>query len=104
DLVPTQRIAQLVAMVLALAYLVPPSARTGQTWGKRRAAVKLVRVDGSPVGFGGSPLPHLRPFALGVFATRVGPIAAVGMVGFAFFSRTGQGLHDRLARTLVVAA
>ena len=35
---------------------------------------------------------------------QIGPIIALGMVLWGFRDRNGQGVHDKLARTLVVAA
>ena len=40
----------------------------------------------------------------GAGLAQLGPLLALGMVLWGFRDRNGQGVHDKLARTLVVAA
>ena len=62
-----------VTLVLALLYLVPMTAITGRTLGMRGRKIRVVRVDGSPVGWFGRVRPLLRPDDLrGVDARRSG--------------------------------
>lgn len=95
------------ALLLAI-YLVPSTALTGQTIGKRLRSVRAVKLDGSVPGWSvaltrfGVPLlvatllsPILGPLALGV--------VLIGMVGWVS-NPNRQGLHDRLAKTIVVEA
>ena len=51
DIRTTQYLTALVILVLALLYLVPVTAKTGSTLGMRGRKIKVVRVDGSPVGW-----------------------------------------------------
>ncbi len=106
---------QLVGLVLilglALAYLVPATARRGQTFGKRLRRVKVVRVDGSPVGWGpsfvryGLPLAAVLVLPMGSpTLASLGPLLGIAMVVAGLYSRNGQGFHDRIAKTIVVAA
>ncbi len=67
----------------------------GQTPGKMAMRIKVVRVDGSEVGFGRAFLREV----LGKFLSTI-------LFGFGFvmvaFDRNKQGLHDRLAATYVI--
>ena len=92
-----------VILVVMLAIVVPPVALTGQTLGMRIRKVRVVRVDGSPVGWGGAFTRFLIPLALALFIPSLGAIAGLGMVVWFFRDRNRQGIHDKLAKTLVVA-
>ncbi|MFJ5234275.1 RDD family protein [Kitasatospora sp. NPDC088391] len=86
-----------VLLVFGLLYQVLPIARTGQTFGKRLARVRVVAAGGSrPPGFGRSllrwPLRGLGTLLL------LGPLAAL------LDRPARRGWHDRLARTRVVRA
>jgi curved DNA-binding protein CbpA len=89
-------------LILALLYLVPSTALTGQTLGKKINKVWLVRLDGSRVGWG-TALAHCAvPVVIALAVPQIGPIVALGMVFWALRDRNEQGLHDKLAKTLVV--
>ncbi|MCZ7534502.1 MAG: RDD family protein [Acidimicrobiia bacterium] len=99
---------QEAAFLLALAYLVVPSARSGQTLGKRLRGVRAVRTTGEPLGWSGSLLRYgVIIFALNALWFMAGPLA-VALVLFAVLgwmrNANQQGMHDRIAKTLVVAA
>ena len=91
-------------LVVMLAIVVPATAMTGQTLGMRLRKVRVVRVDGSPVGWIGAFTRFLIPLALALFIPQLGAIAGLGMVVWFFRDRNRQGLHDKLAKTVVVAA
>lgn len=98
------------ALVIGLLYLVIPSARTGQTLGKRLQGIRVIRVDGSPLGFGGSVRRYglilLTTFLI-VFLTPFGLLgAALVLYGVTTWTRNPnqQGVQDRIAKTLVVTA
>jgi uncharacterized RDD family membrane protein YckC len=91
-----------LTLVLALAYLVPVTARKGRTLGMRGRRIKVVRVDGSPVGWYASLTRFALPILLALAIPQFGVILGLGMVAWGFFDRNGQGIHDKLARTLVV--
>ena len=82
---------------------------TGQTLGKRLRKVRLVRVDGQPVGWGGVARPLRRPDRRHARAARSSARSAL-IVGARHASlwilrdRNRQGVHDKLAKTLVVEA
>ena len=97
----------LVLSALAgLAYLVPSTAITGRTLGMRLRGTKVVRVDGSPATWGAAFVRFLIPVAVttALFYSLPGLLLGLGAVLFWLWDPNRQGLHDRLARTLVVAA
>ena len=84
-----------------------PSALTGQTLGKRRQRLRVVREDGTAL----RPVDALKRYGLIVIVTYalsfiLGPLAAViALVGVTTWTRNPnmQALQDRIARTIVVA-
>ncbi len=110
DLQPA-RFAVLAATFLAmLAYLVPASAISGRTLGKRLLWVRLVRDDGTPAGLRGSlvhyGLPLFVALLLNVLFEAILP--SIGFLIVLLFvaswprNPNKQGMHDRIAHTLVV--
>jgi curved DNA-binding protein CbpA len=93
-----------VLTVVLLLIVAPLTALTGQTIGQRFRKVRVVRQDGSPVGWGGAILRFLPPIALAVFLPQIGALIGLGMVLWFLRDRNRQGFHDKLAKTLVVAA
>jgi curved DNA-binding protein CbpA len=97
-------------MLACLAYLVVPSALTGQTLGKRLQRIRAIRQDGSPLGWGGA---FLR-YGLIILATNllllIPGLGAIGIaVVFIFVlgwmrNANRQAIQDRIAKTLVVDA
>jgi uncharacterized RDD family membrane protein YckC len=85
-------------------YLVPMTARAGHTLGMRGRRIKVVRVDGSPVGWYASLTRFALPILLALAIPSFGVVLGLGMVAWGYFDRNGQGIHDKLARTLVVDA
>jgi uncharacterized RDD family membrane protein YckC/curved DNA-binding protein CbpA len=103
-----------ILMVVYLAYLVVPSALTGQTLGKRLQKIKVVRLDGSPIGWSGALVRYLPLVAMGnvlaLFGQQAG-ILGLFLIAGLFFIVLGwmrnpnkQALQDRVAKTLVVDA
>jgi uncharacterized RDD family membrane protein YckC len=96
-------------VLVALAYLVVPSALTGQTLGKRLQKIRAIRADGSPLRWLGA-LARYGPLVIitGIFLpTPVGQIVfIIGIVVVLGWMRNPnrQGWHDRLAKTIVVDA
>jgi hypothetical protein len=88
--------------VLCLLYVVPSTVATGQTLGKKLRQVWLVRVDGSKVRLGGAIAHYAVPVAVAIAIPQIGVIIALGMVLWSLRDRNGQGVHDKLARTVVV--
>jgi curved DNA-binding protein CbpA len=100
------QVATGVAFVLALIYTVPSSALTGQTIGKRLRKIKLVRVDGSKVGWLASFAHYGFPIAIALLLSGfLGPLAGVAGLAIVLWylrDRNYQGVHDKLAKTVVV--
>jgi uncharacterized RDD family membrane protein YckC len=92
----------LVVLVLALLYLVPATAITGRTLGMRGRKIRVVRVDGSPVGWYASFVRFVIPIVLALAIPTIGPLIGLGLVLWGYRDPNGQGIHDKLARTIVV--
>ena len=112
DIWGTQIIVSVVILIIALVYLVPIVLRTGSTFGMRGRKIKIVRVDGSRATFVPVCTRFALPLVLGLAGSTsrqtalatILPLAALGMVLWCYRDPNGQGLHDKLARTLVVDA
>jgi len=106
DILPGQLIVSLVTIVLALLYLVPSTMRSGRTLGKKLMQLRLVNIDGSPVRFRAATLHYGAPVMVALlFAPILGPLGYVAVLfGVLTWPRNAnyQGLHDRLAGTIVV--
>jgi uncharacterized RDD family membrane protein YckC len=100
----TGYITSLIMLILAMGYLVPITAITGHTFGMRGRKIKVVRIDGSPVGWYASFARFLIPVLLAVAIPAYGALLGLGVVGWAYFDKNRQGIHDKLARTVVVDA
>jgi hypothetical protein len=97
-------------MLACLVYLVVPSALIGQTLGKRIQKLRVIRLDGSPLGWSGA----LIRYGLIILATNamlLFPILGVIGIAIVFFFVLGwmrnpnhMGLQDRVAKTIVVEA
>jgi uncharacterized RDD family membrane protein YckC len=96
-------------VLVALLYLVVPSALTGQTLGKRFQHVRAMRADGTPLGWYGA-LARYGPVTIltGIFLpTPLGQIVfVIALVVIIGWRRNPNrlGWHDRLAKTIVVDA
>ena len=108
ELKPASLLVFAATAALMLIYLLPGTARSGQTIGKRIQHVRVVMLDGSVPGWSvalkrfGVPLlvATALSFLLGPLAL---PVVLIGMVGWVT-KPNRQGLHDRLAKTVVVEA
>jgi uncharacterized RDD family membrane protein YckC len=103
DIRGAQYVAYVVVLILALLYLVPATAITGRTLGMRGRKIRVVRVDGSPVGWYGAFTRFFVPILVALAIPTLGPVLGLGMVLWGYRDANGQGVHDKLARTLVVA-
>jgi uncharacterized RDD family membrane protein YckC len=102
DIRPAQYLSYLVVLVLALLYLVPMTAITGRTLGMRGRKIRVVKTDGTPVGWYGAFVRFLIPILLALAIPTLGPLLGLGMVLWAFRDANGQGIHDKLAKTVIV--
>jgi curved DNA-binding protein CbpA len=105
---PTQQAIAGAFYGTGLLYLVVPSALTGRTLGKRLQGLKVVRQDGSRLGWSGAisryGLLVAGTYLLGIL---LGPLAAaitlIVVLGW-MRNPNQQGMHDRVAKTIVVQA
>jgi uncharacterized RDD family membrane protein YckC len=108
SIVGTQYAISITILVLGLLYLVPITVLTGHTLGMRNRRLKVVRVDGSPVtwwaAFARFFVPLTIAFVLLIQLSTLAPMIGLAIVGWSFFDKNRQGIHDKLARTVVVAA
>ena len=102
DVAGTKIIVNVIALVVMLLYLVPATALTGRTLGMRRTRIKVLRVDGTPVGWLGSFARYIVPLAVALFIPQLGPVLGLGLVLWGYRDRNKQGIHDKLAKTIVV--
>ena len=102
DIQGTTLTVTTIGLVLFLLYLVPPTAMTGRTLGMRGRKIKVLRVDGSPVGWVPSFARFIVPIALALYIPTLGPVLGLGLVLWGFRDRNRQGIHDKLAKTIVV--
>jgi hypothetical protein len=91
------------SMLAALCVVVPSSAVTGQTLGKKIFRVRLTGADGGRPGWRLSFLHYAPPILLAVLIPTLGPLLALGLVLWFLRDPLRQGLHDKLAKTFVVA-
>jgi curved DNA-binding protein CbpA len=98
----TQYLTALVTLVLSLLYLAPITAMTGSTLGMRGRKIKVVRVDGSAISWYPAFARFIIPLLLALAIPTLGPLLAIGLVAWGYRDPNGQGIHDKLARTLVV--
>jgi F0F1-type ATP synthase assembly protein I len=98
-----------LAFGLGLLYLAIPSALSGRTLGKKLQHLIVLRDDGSPLGWSGAFVRYglVVLVTLALFTLlRLGPLAGVIVLfGVTMWMRNGnmQGLHDRIAHTIVVS-
>lgn len=97
---------QFGLIALMLLYLVPSSVRTGRTLGKRLFQLRAVQMDGSPLSTRAAIARYgsvvLAAMFLGSFIFPLG--FALVLFGVLAWPRNPnlQGLHDRMAKTIVV--
>jgi curved DNA-binding protein CbpA len=96
-----------VFFLIGLFYLVIPSGISGRTMGKRIQHLKVLRQDGSKLRWADAMIRYgvlaLATYGLSFF---LGPLSALlVLVAVTTWMRNPnrQGLHDRLAKTIVVA-
>jgi curved DNA-binding protein CbpA len=106
DLAPAQFAQTGVILVLALLYLVPASVRTGRTLGKHLLGVRVVNADGTRLTTRAALIHYGAPvlFSLLLLPLLGQLVVLVVLIGVLTWPRNPnrQGLHDRLAGTLVV--
>ena len=84
-------------LVLALLYLVPATAITGRTLGMRGRKIRVVRVDGTPVGWYGSLARYLSRSWSRSRSRTLGPLLGLGLVLWGYRDAQRAG-HPRQAR------
>jgi uncharacterized RDD family membrane protein YckC len=85
----------LAVLVVSLAYVIVPWARSGATLGKKMLSLKIVRDDGvEPLGYGKAVLRLIGYMVSGM-------ILNIGFLMVAF-TEGNKGLHDMIAGTRVI--
>ncbi len=85
----------MFGMILSWAYYVFFTGYCGQTPGKMALRIKVIRTDGSPLGYGSAFLREV----IGKFIS--GILLGIGYLMVAFDGQK-QGLHDKIAGTYVI--
>jgi hypothetical protein len=98
----TSYVTLALIFVVWLVYLVPVTAITGRTFGMRGRKIRVVKVDGSPVGWYATFLRFVPPLLLAIAIPTIGPLIGLGLVAWGYRDANKQGIHDKLARTIVV--
>jgi curved DNA-binding protein CbpA len=106
-LLPLQNLMTALVFLAALLVLTAPTLFGRQTLGKETQRIRVIRVDGARAGF----LDVLRRygvlvlggFALSLLLGPTGGLVAIFVATMWTRNPNQQGLHDRLAKTLVVA-
>ncbi|MEX0664759.1 MAG: RDD family protein [Acidimicrobiia bacterium] len=105
DVQPVLLGGYLFILGVMLLYLVPSSVISGRTLGKKLMQIRAVNADGSRLRLRGAMLRYGLPLIVVLMLQQLGPIA-FGLVLFAILSWPRnpnlQGMHDRMARTIVV--
>ncbi len=84
----------LIIFLLVVGYFICFWGWRGQTPGKMALRVRIVRFDGSRIGWGGATMRFLG-YIISVL------LCLIGLIWVAFDSRR-QGLHDKIADTFVI--
>jgi len=69
----------------------------GQTIGKKMMKIRIVKEDGTPIGYGDAILRNIIGYIIS------GALCYLGFI-WALFDARKQGFHDKIFKTLVVAA
>lgn len=88
-------VGSLLAIIISIVYFVGFWAWLGQTPGKIALGVKVVKLDGSPIGFGVALLRYI-----GYIISTI--ILYIGFLMIAFHGQK-RGLHDLIAGTIVIS-
>jgi uncharacterized RDD family membrane protein YckC len=96
-----QTAADLLGGLVAFLYYVLQHGRWGQTLGKRAMSLRVVREDGGPIGYGQAAWRLLFAYLISLATCGVGGLIDVAWI---LWDRRRQALHDKVARTLVLAA
>lgn len=106
DMLPGQLGLTFATLAIMLLYLVPSSVRSGRTLGKRLMQIRVVQADGSRLTVSAALSHYGAPLVFALFlGSLLGPLAfGIALFGVLTWPRNPnyQGLHDRLARTIVV--
>lgn len=106
DMLPGQLGLTFGTLAVMLLYLVPSSMRSGRTLGKRLLQIRVVQADGSRLTVSSALSHYGAPLVFALFlGSLLGPLAfGIALFGVLTWPRNPnyQGLHDRLARTIVV--
>lgn len=91
----TSLMLQVVGLAITTAYYVIFTGRCGQTPGKMTLRIKVIRRDGSEIGYARAAFREIFAKLLSALLLMIGYLMAA-------FDSQKQGLHDRLADTYVI--
>jgi curved DNA-binding protein CbpA len=95
-----------LTFLLGFLYLAIPSMKNGQTLGKRLQHIKVVREDGAPLRAGDVVRRYgiiiIVSFGLFLFLRELAAVLVLVGVTRWMANANHQGLHDRLAKTIVI--
>ena len=95
-----------VTFLLGFLYLALPSMKNGQTLGMRFQHIKVVREDGSPIRAGDVVRRYgiiiIVTFGLFLFLREIAAVLVLIGVTRWMANANQQGLHDRVAKTIVI--
>lgn len=102
DIQGTQYKTLVIIFILFMLYLVPATAVAGKTLGMRRSKIHVIRVNGEPVGWFPAFARYVVPIAIALAVPTLGPVLGLGLVLWGFRDPNKMGIHDKLAKTIVV--
>jgi len=106
DMLAGQLALSFGTLAIMLLYLVPSSVRSGRTLGMRLLQIRAVQADGRPLTVQPAIARYGAPLVFALFLGSIlGPLSfGIALFGVLTWPRNPnyQGLHDRLARTIVV--
>ena len=102
DIQGTQYKTLVIIFILFMLYLVPMTAITGKTLGMRGRKIHVIRVNGEPVGWFPAFARYVVPIAIALAVPTLGPVLGLGLVLWGFRDPNKMGIHDKLAKTIVV--
>jgi uncharacterized RDD family membrane protein YckC len=92
---PAMQSAGRINQVLAPIYYIAMNGAFGATLGKMALGLKIVKADGSPIGFGTAVVRYLLEIVFTIVTCGLGYIAVA-------CTAKKQGLHDMVAGTVVI--
>jgi uncharacterized RDD family membrane protein YckC len=94
-------VANIITAVIAIIYFTLQHGKWGQSIGKRALGIRVVRVDGGPIGYGPAFGRVAFTYVLNIITFGIGSL--VDVIWILWDSRK-QALHDKVVKSVVVKA